>query len=94
MAADREALSRTISEAVSRAVTDALTATLSPVSIDNISPFLPFEFSMNKEQCITECLYFINLNSNCLGLTHQLLSPKPGKLFLPLALLGLQAVVG
>ena len=92
MAADREALSRTISEAVSRAVTDALT--LSPVSIDNISPFLPFEFSMNKEQCITECLYFINLNSNCVELTHQLLSLKPGKLFLPLALLGLQAVVG
>ena len=36
MAADRESLSRTISEAVSRAVTDALNATLSPVGIDNI----------------------------------------------------------
>ena len=39
MAADRETLSRTISEAVARAVNNALNATLSPVSIDNVRYF-------------------------------------------------------
>ena len=39
MAADRETLSRTISEAVARAVNDTLNATLSPVSIDNITRY-------------------------------------------------------
>ena len=39
MAADRETLSRTISEAVARAVNDALNATLSLVSMDNITRY-------------------------------------------------------
>ena len=39
VAADWETLSRTISEAVARAVNDALNATLSPVSIDNITRY-------------------------------------------------------